>query len=241
MHLRTTWSTIRVLIWTGAALFPLLSTATLFAQPATASATQPDGDPRLGLAAFYDAVRAGDEAKAFACWYDDVQSDDRRTEVEELVRHLVKEMIASARFEDALRQKFPADYDKARREGHMTPEAPLLTSCRYAVYRRLAICSWGQDEDDGFPLVLDNSGIFEKRPAVWKLSMQQWHETNQSSVGDSMLLSGLGARAKDLTTKDVLAGKFKNADEIELGFLQHMHELEEADEKASSAATKPVN
>jgi hypothetical protein len=232
--MRRGWSTVFVFLCGTAVRL-------MAAAPATGASTEPTTeplvDPRPGLVAFYDALRHGDEAKAFGCWYDDAEGDDNRKQVEDLVHHLVTEMIASARFEDALRQTFPADYKKAQSDGGITPNTATLSGCQYAVYRRLAICSWGKDEDDGFPMVLDNSGMFQNQPAVWKLSMQQWHETNASSVGDPMLLSGWGAKAKDLTTKDLLAGKFKSADEMELGFLKHMNEIADAEDKAEKAAT----
>ena len=236
--MRTSWLTVCVLLCGTAVRLPAATPAT---GPTTEPTTEPTADPRPGLVAFYDAVRHGDEAKAFGCWYDDVEGDDARKQVEGLVHHLVTEMIATARLEDALRQKLPADYKKARSDGGITPDTATLAGCRYTIYRRLAICSWGPEEDDGFPMVLDNSGKYQNQPETWKLSMQQWHETNASTVGDPMLLSGWGAKAKDLTTKDLIAGKFKNADDIQLGFMKHMKEIADAQDTSGKPATTQSN
>lgn len=211
--------------------------------PTTQSTTQQDfrypPDPRPGLAAFYDAIGKGDEVAAFNCWFDDIKGDAERHDVDDLVHHLNREMIATAKFEAALRQKLPAEFEKEHKDGEITPESKQLLACKYTVYRRLAICKWGDEEDDGFPMVLDNSGIYQGHPAVWKLSMQQWHETNASTVGDPMLASGFGVKVKDLVTKDLLAGKYKTLDDLLNGYLDHMKEIEDAD--AKSAATQPTH
>jgi hypothetical protein len=215
--------------------------------PTTAAAghptTDPADDPRLGLAAFYDAVRKGDEKAAFDSWYDDCTGADERAGVEDLVHHLNAEMIAAARLEGAVRQMLHDEFENRRKAGELslTPGREQLLSCRYVIYRRLAICQWSDDEDDGFPMVLDNSGKYQGKPSVWKISMQQWHETTKSSVGDSMLASGWGVKAKNLTADEVLSGKYKTFDEVESGCLKHMKEIMEADDATTRAtATAPV-
>ena len=82
-------------------------------------------------------------------------------------------------------------------------------------------------------MVLDNT----QRPGVWKISMQQWYETNRSSVGDSMLIAGWQTKAMALTTSDLLAGKVKTAEELEDTLIKHMHDL--ADTDADAPATQP--
>jgi hypothetical protein len=67
--------------------------------------------------------------------------------------------------------------------------------------------------------------------------MQQWHETNNSSVGDSMLMSGWVPKATALTTQEILAGKFKNIDEVDEAMLQHLTDIADAADKADKAAT----
>jgi len=104
-----------------------LTAATAATGPSTKPTAESTADPRPGLVAFYDAVRHGDEAKAFGCWCDDVEGDDSRKQVE------------------------------------------------------------------------------------------------------------------DLTTKDLLAGKFKNAEDMELGFLKHMSEIADAEDKAGKPATTQSN
>ena len=61
--------------------------------------------------------------------------------------------------------------------------------------------------------------------------MQQWYETNRSSVGDSMLMSGWGAKAKEIITKEMLAGEFKNVEEMQTAYMKHIKEISESTEK----------
>jgi hypothetical protein len=190
-------------------------------------------DPRAALVAYFDAVRQGDENKALACWMDDVDAADRRKYTEEIVRAFVRQSIAAAHLEDSMRQKLPTDFQKLRHDGNAMPNDAQLATCRFTTYLRLAICAWGSQEDDGLPMVLDSS----RHPATWRISMQQWYETNRSSVVDSMLITGWQAKAMELTEKEVLAGKLKNADEVELSLIDHMNDLAEAED--APAATQP--
>ena len=197
-------------------------------KPATIPTVDPNEDPRPGLAAFFDAIRKADEPAAFNCWFADIRNDEDRKSVEDLVHHLIREMIGTAKFEAALRSKFPADFEGIRRSGSTTPDAAQLLGCKFTTYRRLAICRWADDEDAGFPMVLDNHERIQNKHGVWKVSMQQWYETNRSSVGDSMLSSGWGVKAKELITKEMLAGKFKNVDEMQTAYLKHMKEISDS-------------
>jgi hypothetical protein len=235
-----------LLLMPGVPLLAILSAAsgcTNAANQPTRSAENPTtvpvsaGDPRTGLIAFFDAVRRENESAAYACWMNDVDNSDDRQYVEDLVHHLVTELIATARFEQAIARKLPRDYEQQRRLNKLIPNSIKLSSARFAVYRRLAIVSWGDDEDDGYPMVLDNSG---PGTPVWKLSMHQWHETTRSSVGDSILISGWGARAKDLTTKELLAGKFPTLEAAEEAYLHHLLDNAESDAKRESPSTIPT-
>jgi hypothetical protein len=85
---------------------------------------------------------------------------------------------------------------------------------------------------------LDNTDQTHK---LWKISMQQWHETTRSSVGDSLLLSGWSAQATDLTTKDVVAGRVQTVEGLSETFMRHLSELAEAEEsKTQSPSSQPV-
>jgi len=208
-------------------------------RPATQSAVDADSDPRPNLSHFFDAIRNGDESAAFDLWYDDIPGDDdHRKHVESLVHHLDAELAAEAKFQTAMSQKMPVELEKMRKQGSILPDSKTILGCQFTAYRRLAICKWGEDEDDGFPMVLDNHGKYQGIPEAWRISMQQWYETNKSSVGDSMLLSGWGAKAKDLTTKDLLAGKLKTMDDVEGAYIDHMKEISDAEDNV--AATRPL-
>jgi hypothetical protein len=74
----------------------------------------------------------------------------------------------------------------------------------------------------------------------WKISKRQWYATTHSSVGDSLLLSGLSAKAKDATTPEILAGKFKTIEEVNQAYGRHMDELLEAEDAKRGAATVPA-
>jgi hypothetical protein len=207
--------------------------AVCFAPPATASTTKSAAaDPRQDLAMFFDAVRRGDQASAFDCWDNDIAPLDQRAYVEDLVRHLMREMIAGYRLEQALSAKLPEEYDKARRAGRCTPTPEELAAAQFTSYRRLAIVKWGAAEDAGFPMVLDSRDQSHPR---WKISMQQWYATNHSSVGDSMLMSGWGAEAKDLTAKEILDGNLRTIESVQLAYVRHMNELAKAAHDAAPA------
>jgi hypothetical protein len=204
----------------------------------TRPTTEPADDPRPALVRFFDAVCRADRAAALACWDNDVERDEQRRYVEDLVGHLVDEMIASYRFEQALAQKFPDAYDKARQAGGNTPTTADLAAAQFTVYRRLAIVKWGRNEDDGFPMEFNNA---DRAHPHWKISMRQWHETNRSSVGDSMLLSGWGAKAKEATAKEILGGDLKTIESVQEAYMRHVSELADAEKRGiKGPSTAPV-
>ena len=207
------------------------------ASPTTHPTTIPTStiDPRSGLITFFEAVHSENEPAAFACWMNDIADSSQTQYVEDLVHHLITELVATSRFEKAIAAKFPRDYQEQRRQNNLTPDPAQLAAARFAVYRRLAIVSWGDDEDDGFPMVLDNH---DRAAPLWKISMQQWHETTRSSVGDSILLSGWGATAKNVTTKEVLAGKFSTFQGAQEAYLKHL--LDAGNDASESPTTNPT-
>jgi len=145
-------------------------------------------------------------------------------------------MTARYRFEQALAKRFPDAYEAARRGGDTTPTAAELSTARFLTYRRLTIVKWGDGEEDGFPMVLDNT---DDARQVWKISMQQWHETNGSSVGDPLLLSGWGARSTDMIAKEMLEGKFKTLEEVQQAYMRHFGALADEAKKQDAPATHP--
>jgi hypothetical protein len=218
----TLFVSIAIVVWVAP------STAGAQARPTVSPATQPEDDPRFGLGLYFDALRKGDEAAAYACWFDDISSDEeQRKYIADLVHHRVVEMIADCQLQKELALHLPDIYRQAQKSGGAPPEPSKLSSAQFTVYRRLAVIKWGDDEDDGFPMVLDNTDRAHK---VWKISMQQWHETTRSSVGDSMLLSGWSAKATDMTTKDVRDGKIRTLEALSEAFLRHMSDLANAEE-----------
>lgn len=52
-----------------------------------------------------------------------------------------------------------------------------------------------------------------------------------------MLMSGWVPKATALTTQEILAGKFKNIDEVDEAMLQHLTDIADAADKADKAAT----
>jgi hypothetical protein len=175
------------------------------------------------------------------CWYDDLRDleGERRKYIGDLVSHLVDEMIAESRLEQALARKMPGARRDAGEVGQVrgpTPTADELAKARFTIYRRLAVVNWGRDKDSGFPMVYDNWGN-EPR---WKISKRQWYATTHSSVGDSLLLTGWFAKAKDATTKEILEGKFKTIEEVDKAYQRQMGELADAADAKRSAATAPA-
>ncbi len=77
------------------------------------------------------------------CWDNDVEGDERRKYVAQLVSHLLDEMIASHRFEQALADKLPDAYRKASQAGNTTPTEVDVAKAKFTLYRRLAIVNWG--------------------------------------------------------------------------------------------------
>jgi len=171
---------------------------------------------------FFEAVRRGDEVGAFACWENDIREDEHRKYVENIVANFTKSLCANFRFEEAIAKKFPVRHREMRDEGETAPGDEKISAAQFTVYRRLAIVRWGKDEEDGFPMVLDNRD--QARP-VWKISMQQWYEANRSSVGDSMLGADFLAKATDLTTKEILEGKYHSLEAVGKAYLRHWEEM----------------
>jgi hypothetical protein len=211
-----------------------------FASAQTRPSSDPADDPRPGLQRFFDAIRGADKTAAMQCWHDDLRDmeGDRRKYIGTIVSHLVDEMIAEYRLEQALASKMPGarrEVGQVGRVGGPTPTAEELAKAQFTIYRRLAVINWGRDKDSGFPMVYDNFGN-ERR---WRISKRQWYATTHSSVGDSLLSSGLFAKAKDATTTEILAGKFKTIEEVHKAYARHFGELVEALKAKRSAATAP--
>jgi hypothetical protein len=210
-----------------------------YALAQTMPSADPANDPRPGLTRFFDAIRSADKTAAMQCWHDDLREleGDRRKYIGDLVSHLVDEMIAEYRLEQALASKMPdvrCEEGQAGRVGGPTPTADELAKAQFTIYRRLAVINWGRDEDSGFPMVYDNHGN-ERR---WRISKRQWYATTHSSVGDALLLSGLSAKAKDATTPEILAGKFKTIEEVDQAYGRHMEEELVKVEKAKRGAQR---
>jgi hypothetical protein len=203
----------------------------------TRPSTDPANDPRPAIERFFDAVRHSDKAAAMQCWENDVEGDERRVHVAELVSHLLDEMIASQHLEQALASKLPDVYRQVSQSGNTTPTDIDVANAKYTVYRRLAIVSWGRRDESGFPMEFDNRPNQQR----WKISMRQWYTTNRSSVGDSMLLSGWGAKTKERTAADILDDKVKTNEQLQKAYLRHMREAADAGKQnAPAAATSPA-
>jgi hypothetical protein len=216
--------------------------ARALASAQTRPATDPADDPRPGLQRFFDAVRSADKTAAMQCWYDDMHDLEawRRKVIGDLVDHLVDEMIAESRLEQALASKMPGVRREKGEVGQVrgpTPTDNELAKARFTIYRRLAVINWGRDKDSGFPMQYDN----RPNEPRWKISKRQWYTTTRSSVGDSLLLTGWFAKAKDATTKEILAGKFKTIEEVDKAYRRHMGELADAAEAKRGAATAPAD
>src|SRR5215213_8183609 len=115
-----------------------------FAAAQTRRATDPADDPRPGLQRFFDAVRSADKTAAMQYWHDDLRDleGERRKYIGDLVDHLVDEMIAESRLEQALARKMPGvrrEEGQVGQVGGLTPTADELAKAQFTLYRRLAV------------------------------------------------------------------------------------------------------
>jgi hypothetical protein len=224
----------------GLAVFPVFLAACCVGASAqtTRPSRDPADDPRAGLQRFFDAIRSADKTAAMQCWHDDLRQLewDRRITIGTLVSHLVDEMIAEYRLEHALATKMPdarrRGLGEAGRSGGPTPTDDELAKAQFTIYRRLAVINWGRDESSGFPMVY----IRGDEPR-WKISKLQWYSTTHSSVGDALLFGGFSAKAKDATTADILAGKFKTIEQVNEAYGRHMDKLIDAEKAKRGGAT----
>jgi hypothetical protein len=204
-------------------LLVLVTASTFGAGPATRPvADDPNpNDPHVGLERFYDAVRKGDEAAAVDCW--DVDSPGKEGEhVEELVKHYVRELIASSHLAAAVAAKLPGEYKKMAEAGEVTiPSAAQVKGATFTTFHGRALIRWGKDDDDALPMVYTR---YVDQPRQWKVAGVAWHEATRSSVGDSMLISGVIAQAKEQTTKEILAGLHKGLAEVQWSMQRHVRE-----------------
>ena len=221
------FSSILLLFWCGSG--PVLSTLpaqtpapTPVVSPSPA-AGDPLDDPLPGLVSYFDAIRRGDKPTALACWFNDVDGDGSRSYIASLIPHLIDSLIADYQLEQALVDKLPELHAQMQAAGRTTPDATrLAAAAKFTTFRRLAIVRWADGDEGACPMVYDNTN---RDHGVWKISMQQWHETAGASVGDSFLLGGWTARATEMTAKDIRAGKVHTAEELQSAMLDHLGKL----------------
>ena len=165
---------------------------------------------------FFQHTRAGEAESAWKCW-------DRETGKAEDVKYdetQVRNTIAQFRLEQALEKTLPPIYEKMKTNGALTPTPERIGSAKFTTFRRLAIVRWSDNEDAGLPLDLDTG----TKPPKWLISTGQYRATARASVGDSFRNMDLLARTTDSVAKDVLDGKVKTAEDLEMAGLHHLDE-----------------